>query len=343
MCASFEQDMEPCTLDDKDTALKRKFDDAQIGDRFKYPPKKERFGGRPARLKRDKENQDTLRKELRRQAKQLTVLQPVVPPPVVSLAQAGYDEAGEDGDTDEDEDEWETVWEAAEQPSTASTSVAPPFARPIAPPAMSPPVASLAAPPSDAPSHAMPKPTGPVPLADGQRCTWDGEAGCWRRADGSTHVVMRNAKRHSKAQAEQPRRRAACERIDAAVIARLQAQGKRCGELGERPYFLHVPLYTHWTDRVTNYNWQLARERGLHFDWNWGTADADLQNYDAEARRQLCSEGQSFGIVELNRADVAVTRSKEYWQCVAKLLAGAQPSHCCMPGSPHITRLPIGR
>jgi len=39
------------------------------------------------------------------------------------------------------------------------------------------------------------------------------------------------------------------------------------------------------------------------------SADADLQNYDAEARRQLCSEGQSFGIVELNRADVAVTRS----------------------------------
>ena len=61
---------------------------------------------------------------------------------------------------------------------------------------------------TDAPR--FPRPRGYAPKVDGAACDWDGEAGCWRRPDGSVHVVLES---NEKAKAETAKAKAEEERL----------------------------------------------------------------------------------------------------------------------------------
>ena len=75
-------------------------------------------------------------------------------------------------------------------------------------------LASAAAPDALAAPHHHRKPRGNVPLAPGGApCEWDVSDGCWRRPDGTVHVVVRNQRRHLTSEDH----RAECQRIDAEV------------------------------------------------------------------------------------------------------------------------------
>ena len=43
------------------------------------------------------------------------------------------------------------------------------------------------------------RPRGRVPVANGRRCTWDADAGCWRTSSGEVHVHLPRATRRSRA------------------------------------------------------------------------------------------------------------------------------------------------
>ena len=78
--------------------------------------------------------------------------------------------------------------------TTASTTTAsPPLAQPRS--ALGPVPAQLVVAPSKPLPLQRPKPPGPVPKADDQPCSWDGDDGCWRTHDGSKYEVQRDAKR----------------------------------------------------------------------------------------------------------------------------------------------------
>ena len=66
---------------------------------------------------------------------------------------------------------------------------------------------TVAAPPAtDRPT--FPRPPGPAPKVGGVELPWDREDGCWRRPDGSVHVVGHNEKAKAetaKAKAEEER------------------------------------------------------------------------------------------------------------------------------------------
>lgn len=226
-----------------------------------------------------------------------------------------------------------SVQPSSVQPSSSPPSSALPSSTPAAPPTASTllrsaPATASALPPATASSmpashHRLPpgrKPEAPC----GTACTWDEVVGCWRRPDGSEHVVLRNTKRVVRSEEH----RAECQSIDAEARRRLMLSTEPANALEARWFqesasgTLVFPYSYLENGQQSNSRLEALADKRLRDNptpcGSGAVGGQDLQ----VPRPKLSAGGEPPEIAKLTRAIARpITRSDAYWAHVEQLLS----------------------